>query len=59
MCSMRELTAKQKIMLRIINKCGTFENLATHVEYYVKEFGEESREYFIATLWETYHAISA
>lgn len=56
---MGELTAKQKIMLRIINKCGTLENLAAHIENFAKEFGENSREFFIEALWETYHAISA
>ena len=54
-----KLTAKQEVMRRIIEKCGTLENLVAHIENYVKEFGETSREFFIATLWETYHAISA
>lgn len=56
---MENLTAKQKVMACIIEKCGTLENLEKHIENYVKEFGEESREFFIATLWDTYHALCA
>lgn len=54
-----ELNTRQKVMLRIINNCGTLENLATHIENYVKEFGEESREYFLQSLWDTYHVMCA
>ncbi len=53
------MTTKQKVMLRIIQKCGTLDNIAQHIENYAKEFGEESREFFIQTFWDTIHIMSA
>lgn len=50
---------KKKIMRRILEKCGTLSALEKHIENYVKEFGEASREFFIATMWETVHAMNA
>lgn len=52
------LTSKQQIMLRIIKKCGTLDKIAKCIDSMVKEFGEEFRELYVATFWETYHAIS-
>lgn len=54
-----ELKSAQKVMLRIIGNCGTLENLENHIENYVKEFGEESREFFLQNLWDTYHLMCA
>ncbi len=54
-----KLTAKNKVMLTIIEKCQTLENLARYIEEYAEEYGEDMREFFVATLWETYHTISA
>lgn len=51
--------AKKKIMRRILAKCGTLSALEKHIENYVKDFGETSREFFIATMWETVHDMNA
>ena len=56
---MKELTTQQKVMARILEKCETLENLEKHIDAYAKEYGEEMREFFVATMWDTYHAMNA
>lgn len=49
--------AKKKVMGRILDKLRhkPLSALADHIDNYCKEFGESSREFFVATLWATVH----
>lgn len=52
--------AKNIVMERILQKLRgkSLQDLATYIENYVKEFGEESRDFFIATMWDTWHLMN-
>lgn len=53
--------AKKKVMGRIIDKLRhkPLSALADYVDNYCKEFGESSREFFVATFWDTVHSMNA
>ena len=53
--------AKITVMGRILRKLRNkpLSALADHIDNYCKEFGEASREFFIATMWKTVHEMNA
>lgn len=53
--------AKKKVMGRILTKLRNkpLSALADYIDNYCKEFGESSREFFVATLWNTVHDMNA
>lgn len=53
--------AKKTVMGRILHKMRNkpLSALSDYIDNYCKEFGEASREFFIATLWDTVHDMNA
>lgn len=51
---------KHKIMSHILNEMldKPLSVFVARIDKYVELFGEESRDFYIATLWETYHLVS-
>lgn len=53
--------AKITVMGRILKKLRNkpLSVLVAYIDNYCKEFGEASREFFVATMWETVHDMNA
>lgn len=53
------LPMQQRFMQDIMRRKPNLSDIADMAERIAKNFGDDSREYFIATFWNTYHVMNA